>query len=352
MGRVVRAFLSLLLVLLIVPGWSGDERLKLPGDAPRLTVERVALNPDDPAMKRVGALTFLGGVALGSDDPAFGGFSALLVDGERFTLLSDGGNLLRFRMGADWRPRGVRFDPLPAGPGTGWRKSDRDSEAVAIDPRTGRMWVAFENDNAIWRYAPGFARGERWRRSGPMARWPEAGGAESMTRLRDGRFLAISETRRPPRGVDGRRPETRVGLIFAGDPTGRTTRIARFSYRPERGHHPVDMAELPDGRLLVLERRFALPFRWRTRVALVAPSAREMGAVRAGAVVSGRTVARLVPPLLTDNFEGIAVAQEGGAIVVWLVSDDNQLPVQRTLLLKFRLDREGDGKVAARRRTG
>jgi hypothetical protein len=333
MGGAVRVFMAFLILLLITPDWAGDERLALPAGAPRMTAERVALNPDDPRVRRVGALTFLGGVALADDDPAFGGFSALLVDGERFTLLSDGGNLLRFRMGSDWRPRLVRFDPLPAGPGTGWRKADRDSESMALDPRDGRVWVAFENSNTIWRYAPDFARGERWRAPPAMAKWPTGGGAEGMTRLRDGRFIALSESRRPPRGRDGRKPRTRVGALFAGDPADPATKSVRFSYRPERGYDPVEVAELPDRRLLVLERGFAPPFRWRTRLVLVA-----RGAVRADAVVEGRTVARLDAPLLHDNFEGIAVVREGGATIVWLLSDDNQFVLQRTLLLKFRLE--------------
>lgn len=333
MGGAVRVFLAFSLLLLLLPGWTGEERLALPGDRVQVTAERVPLNPDDPAARRVGALTFLGGVALDSRDPAFGGFSALLVDGGRFTLLSDGGNLLRFRMGADWRPRAVRFDPLPAGPGTGWRKAERDSESVAVDPRDGRVWVAFENSNQVWRYTSDFARGERWRAPPVMANWPNGGGAESMTRLRDGRFVALSESRRPPRGPDGRKPRARVGAIFSGDPTDPATRAVTFSYRPERGYDPVEVAELPDGRVLVLERGFAPPFRWRTRLALIA-----RGAVRAGAVVEGLTLARLDAPLLHDNFEGMAVTREDGATIVWILSDDNQFVLQRTLLLKFRLD--------------
>ena len=328
MTRWVRVLPTLLLVLLIVPGWAGEKRLELPAAAPRLRVERVT----GPVERRVGALTFLGGVALASGDPAFGGYSTLAVAGDRFTLLSDGGVLLRFRMDGNWQVHGHRLDPLPAGPGTGWTKAERDAEAMTIDPRDGRIWVAFENANAIWRYAPGFARGERWRAPRAMARWPGGGGSESMTRLRDGRFLVIAEAHRPSGSKDGRRAEARVGLIFAGDPTDPKTRIARFAYRPERGHDPVDVAELPDGRLLVLERGFDLPFRWSTRLALV-----ERGAVRPGAVVGGRTVARLRVPLPRDNFEGLAVTREGDATIVWLVSDDNQFRLQRTLLLKFRL---------------
>jgi hypothetical protein len=36
--------------------------------------------------------------------------------------------------------------------------------------------------------------------------------------------------------------------------------------------------------------------------------------------------------------EGISVAREGGRTILWIISDDNQLPIERTLLLKFALD--------------
>lgn len=331
MKRGMRAFLALPLVLLLVPGWAGEERLVTPGSVADVSAERVGLHPDDPAVARAGALVFLGGVALDSDDPAFGGFSALSVQGDRFTLLSDGGTLVRFRMGEDWRPRQARFDAVPSGPETGWRKLERDSESMTTDPRTGRVWIGFERYNQIWRYGPGLARAERWRAPAAMADWPENGGAESMARLRDGRFIVLSESKRPPgRTGDDR---TREGLSFAGDPTDPRSAARRFVYRAAPGHRPVDVTELPDGRLLVLERRFQLPFRWTARLALV-----PRGAARPGRMVEGRTIARLGAPLIADNFEGVAAVREGGATMLWLVSDDNQSRLQRTLLLKFRLD--------------
>jgi len=58
----------------------------------------------------------------------------------------------------------------------------------------------------------------------------------------------------------------------------------------------------------------------------------------ADAVVRGREIARLETPLVHDNIEGVAVTREGGRTTIWLVSDDNQSMMQRTLLLKFRLE--------------
>lgn len=325
MRRSVILLAAVVLPLALVPGWTGEERLARLTPGGTMTARAVPIDPADPRHRRVGALTYLGGVALDSDAPAFGGFSALAVEGDRFTLLSDGGNVARFRMGADWRPRAVAFSFLPAGPRTGWEKRDRDAESLARDPASGRWWVGFESVNQIWRYAPGFARAERTASPPMMRRWRKAGGPESLARLADGRFVAIAEEAR--KGESGR-----DGIVWPGDPTTRPARF-RFNYRPLPGYDPSDLTQLPDGQLLVLERRFRLPFRWSARLALVDPAG-----LRAGATVSGRTIAVLAPPLLTDNYEGVAATREGRATIVWLLSDDNQLFLQRTLLLKFRLE--------------
>ncbi len=295
----------------------------------RLTIatERVALDPDDPDRRRVGCLDYLGGAWLKGDDRTFGGFSALAVRGERFTLIGDGGQWLRFRMGADWTPRDIAFDDLPGGPASGWEKRHRDAESLTIDPASDRAWVGFEAYNQIWRYTPGFGRGDRGVVPAAMRDWNENGGIESLARLRDGRFVAISES--PPRETGAR---LRMGLVWPGDPTA-TRPAYRFGYAPVgRKDDPSDMTQLPDGRLLVLERGFALPFRWWNRLVVV-----DRAAIRPGARVRGRSVGVLAAPLIADNFEGVAAQQEGGSTVIWLVSDDNHLPVQRTLLLKFRL---------------
>lgn len=324
------------LVLGLVPGWSGETRLPLLDTRAQMDAARVDLDPRSPARKRVGGLLFLGGVSLTSRDPAFGGFSALAVRGDRFTLLSDGGNIVRFRMGRDWRPHAIAFAHLPAGPRTGWEKRDRDSESMALDPETGRIWVGFENPAVIWRYSSGFARAEAQVAPPAMQAWSANGGPESLAQMPDGRFVAISEVSHvPPRfraGGDAARLRTRDARVFFGDPAVPGTRQARFAYVPYGRYDPADAAALPNGDLLVLDRGFALPFHWSNRVSIVA--AADIGA---GRVARGRLIAKLDAPLIHDNFEGLAVTREGADTILWLVSDDNQIPIQRSLLLKFKL---------------
>jgi hypothetical protein len=333
----VRLLLSILLVLLFVPGYATvppGPRLKASG---RMIVRPVQLDTRDPARRRIGRLTYLGGIALSSADPAFGGFSSLAVAGDRFTLLGDGGSFITFRMGADWRIGDLRFGILPDGPGTGWQKADRDSESMAVDPASGRIWVGFENYNALWRYAPGFSRAQARARPRAMAHWPVNGGPESLVRLGDGRFIVLGETAR------WRHERAHAALSFAGDPVAGPDSGFRFSYAPPSGYDPSDAAELPDGDLLVLNRRFALPYDF-TAILTIVPRA----GIGPGKTVRGTPIARFAAPVIHDNFEGVAVTREGEATIVWLVSDDNQSLLQRSLLLKFRLDAPGMRKAPPR----
>lgn len=316
----MRIFLSILLLLLLVPGWSGETRLPLLDRDTRLRAVPIAV---DPAQRRFGRLTLIGALVLKSDAPAFGGFSAIAVRDGRVTLLSDGGNWIRFGIRG-----GGLFDAragfLPDGPGTGWEKRDRDSESLAIDPATGTMWVGFEGANAIWRYASGFVRAGARVRPFEMRDWPVNGGAETLVRLRDGRFLTIAE-----RGAKRRYP--RPALVFSGDPTT-GMKPWSFGYRPPAGHDPSDATELPNGDLLVLNRRFSLPFRFSVKLTVV-----PRGSIRPGRIVEGREIATLGQPALGENWEGVAITREGDATIVWLVSDEDEPLLQRTVLAKFRL---------------
>jgi hypothetical protein len=332
----VRILFVVLAVLLIVPGWAGEEPVRVYPPAMTVTTARVTLAPGDPTRKRVGALRFLGGWSLASRASGFGGFSALAIDGDRFVLLGDNGQLLRFRLGRDWRISALEAGALPGGPGPGWDKRDRDSESLAVDAANDRAWVGFENDNAIWRYSADLRRVERSTRPAAMRRWYSNGGAETLAPLADGRFVVISEEMPVPaqrwRGSSAVRKRTRDLLIFPQDPTAGAA-PARSAYVVQGRFDVVDATQSADGDLLVLERAFYLPYRFATRLMRI--KARDLAP---GRVIHPEHLATLDRPLIHDNFEGIATTREGGATIVWLVSDDNQSRLQRTLLLKFRLD--------------
>ncbi|MEP9401730.1 esterase-like activity of phytase family protein [Sphingomonas sp. VNH70] len=321
-----RVLFVILAVLLLVPTWSGPDRLPLlRTGVPGISVKRVAIDRD--GNRRIGALTYLGGVQLASPDPAFGGFSAMHVAGDRFTLLSDGGGIVRFRMGADWRIRDAGTAELPDGPGTGWEKRDRDSESLAV-LGDGSILVGFERANAIWRYAPGFPRALASARPIGMRRWSDNSGAEAMAAMPDGSVVVLSE-------ANGTVKTGYPGLRFLGDPTRPGTRWYRFRYFAEPGFRVTDAVALPDGRLLVLNRAFD-PFRlFYARLQIVAA-----GAIRPGAKVRGRTIAVFEGRVAHDNFEALSLVMENGKPVLWIASDDNQQFWQRSLLLKFRVDVE------------
>jgi hypothetical protein len=55
-----------------------------------------------------------------------------------------------------------------------------------------------------------------------------------------------------------------------------------------------------------------------------------------GAVLEGDVIARLEGSLTVDNMEGIDARQApGGETLIYILSDDNANPLQRTYLLMF-----------------
>lgn len=325
----MRFLAAIILVFLFVPPWVDRPIMELVPPSAVIGVTPVPLDPADRARRRVGALTYLGGIQLSGGPVIIGGYSALSIDQGRFRLLSDSGYLLQFRVDRGLHLHDARMGELGT-PFGSWVKGSRDSEALAIDSRTGRAWVGYEGMNVVRRFDMVTRRVEVEARPAAMRDWPENSGAEAMVRLEDGRFLILSEGEafRKQRGV-------REALLVDRDPTVPGARFARFGYVPPAGYAVSDAALLDSRHLLVLTRAFSV---WHggfsNKLVLI-----NRAAIRPGAVVRGRELATIARPLTHDNFEGVAVTREGGATILWLVSDDNRPTFfQRTLLLKFRLD--------------
>ena len=287
-----------------------------------LFAQPVALDEEDAGRRRVGSLRFLRGWTLRSDDPRFGGISAMHVEDGRVIAVSDAGVLLHFALppAAGRQPLDVR--PLPAAAGAD--KASRDTEAILLSG--DRAWVAFERLNAIVRFRRREWRPEAAAQPAAMRRWRGNSGAEAMVRLADGRFLIFAEGR-----DDGGRYSD-VALL-AGDPARSATPGVGLRYRRLPGFRVTDAALLPDGRLLILNRRF----RWLGGISARLAVAETAG-LRAGAVIEPRPIAELAAPLTVDNMEALSVSRERGRTIVRLASDDNFMALQQTLLLEFALE--------------
>lgn len=316
------------LFLLLMPTYSGPELRPLLGREARFEAEPVLLHAQEPERRRAGALEFLAGWELMSDDPAFGSLSTMHLQNGVFTAVSDAGGVVRFRI-EEGRPRALAFGDLAEGPGSGATKLDRDAEAMAVAAESGATWIAYERVNEIWRYAAGLRHATGHASPDVMRGWPDNGGAEAMVRLRSGRFLIFSEAGDGP----GR---SRAALLFDGDPIRSGARPLVFGYVMPRGYRITAAAELPDGRVLLLARRIGWLIDISAKLALLDPEA-----IRPGEVVTPRVIATLARPMTVDNMEALAVSEEDGRTIVWIASDDNFLALQRTLLMKFALIEPG-----------
>ena len=312
--------LSLALAL-VVPG-SADRALYDPGGP--IVATPIALDRDAPGPRRIGGLRFVQGWVLRSPNAAFGGLSAMIADDDgRFLAVSDAGTAFRFRIGSG----GITGrSSIRALPGTGGSKVLNDTESMTVDPATGRIWVGYEVRNGVRRFDARLTRVQAGLAPAAMQDWSAVTGPESMERLSDGRFVILSENV-PAAGA----PRAKQALLFSGDPTDPRTRVTRFAYRPPAaGFWPTDLRQLPDGRLLVLHRRLSVRDGFAAMLAVFDPAA-----IRAGAIVQSREIARIRNPLAIDNMEALAVTRESGRTIVWIASDDNFWWLQQTLLLKF-----------------
>lgn len=289
----------------------------------RLVATPVPLSTRDPGLRMVGALRYRRGWAFASDAPRFGAISAMHVADGRVIAVNDAGDILSFALpGAPGAGR-VSITALPVPVGDPAYKFNRDIEALVVAGDTA--WAGYERNNVVARYRLAHWRLAGFERPDAMRRWPTNAGSEAMVRLPDGRFLVFGEGRA---GDSAHSPV----LMFGGDPSRPETPVAVGRYRRPDGYRITDAALLPDGRLLLLNRRMDLLSGVTAKLVIA-----DMPAFRAGVTIMGREIATLASPLTVDNMEALSVAREDGHTIVRIASDDNFLKIQRTLLLEFEL---------------
>lgn len=322
-----KRFLSVAAIsLLIISVTLFGTRITRPNFDPTITLQSLPLNQDDPSQTNVGPLKFLAAWELTSDNPNFGGISALsILEDGRFLGISDAGTLIGFGLKGDKTADRPFIAPLPGSQGEELTFADRDSEAITYDAETGRFWVAYENSNAVRRFSRSFARTDKFVKPPLMKKWSANSGAEAIVRLRDGRFMIFSEGYDLPNN-------SYEAILFSGDPVLPGTAAASFGYFPPDGYKVTDAAQLPDGNLIILHRRISFPIGFAAKLGILNPND-----IVTGEATKSQIIATLESPLLVDNLEGIAIAQENGKNIIWMISDNNFFIFQRTILMKFEL---------------
>lgn len=306
--------------------------------AVRVSVIRFTFDRDHPEKTKFGRLVFRGGLNIFARSTHFGGFSGLALDpsGGSLLAISDAGSWMRARLDYDGRRlkglSSVTMGPILGKDGKPLRTvSKQDAEGFALtsgDTSQGTALVSFERDHRIMRYPftpdrfgpptgiiplPKAARGM----SGNL-------GLEAIATIRAGRLkgtvVAFSERLKDARG-------NLKGWLIGG-PTPGTLTIRRLS-----GFDITDAAGLPDGGLVLLERRFRYSEGVKMRIRRI--KAKDL---RRGTLIGGEVLLEATDILNIDNMEAITVHRaRDGATILTLMSDDNFSAFQRSLIMQFAL---------------
>jgi hypothetical protein len=316
MRRRLRLSAALAVALLCAPGtWLRSDVVR--SVPTQIDVVRIAGSKPTgtPGWQRIGVWQY------SANSLRFGGFSALYTLGPgTLRAFSDRG--YRFTLTEPDQPDGTRrLNRQFVEAGREWDLWD--IEAATRAPETGHYWLAYEQTHLIHRFTIA-SKADGVRDLSDDVDWPVNSGIEAMVRLTDGRFVILPEG-------------NPTGLIFASDPV-EGGEPASFAFRsPADGYAATDLAQLPDGRLLVLMRDLVWPSSqtWPPFSALLAIGSPPT----AGGAFAPKTVLRLDEVLPRDNYEGLAVRlRDDGRVDVWVMSDDNFSVFQRNLLAKLVFD--------------
>lgn len=305
-----------------------------------LSVVQIPLNHKDNSITSVGKLHYLGGLKITSPQGRFGGISGFEIspDGRQILGISDHDHWMVADLVYNQEHHlisleNVRMAPfkMPLDPK---QPLVRDAEAVTALDGAGYV-VSFETPHSL-RYFQArkpydfeslfSARAQKITFAPDLAEayasLPRNLGIEALTTLPGGQMLAFSENTITEDG----KTWARGWLIGHG-------KVETLRYEINASYKPTDMATLPNGDILVLERHFSLAKGMAARLTRLPALA-----VKAGKDIRGEIVADMAFPFNLDNMEALAVRQnEAGETIIYIMSDNNYSRLQRNILMMFRL---------------
>jgi len=338
-GQAASAVVAAATLLAVAPALADKPLTVLPGPTPTtITAIPIDFDRSNPGRKEFGKLVFRAGLNLYAKTGHFGGYSALAIDpsGQSLLAISDGGSWLRATLDYDGRRlKGLTdavLGPVLGADGKPLRDDAmRDSEGMTLvdgDTRQGTAYVSFERKHRIARYP---FTPERF--GPPTGLVPLPAGAKNMVANRGiealalikagklkGTLLAFAEGRADKNG-------NLIGWLIGG-PTPGGILLKRIG-----GFDITDAAALPDGGVVLLERRFRFSEGIKMRLRRIAA-----GELKRGTLIEGDVLLDADDGLNIDNMEAIAAHRApSGETVLTLMSDDNFSALQRTLIMQFTL---------------
>jgi hypothetical protein len=261
-------------------------------------------------------VAFAGGLqlVLAADSPLHGLSDLKLLDDGAFVSVSDAGDLVRgrLRLNAAGRLTGLealgvrRLTLMDGAPIVD--KTDGDAEGLAIDA-DGDLLVSFERSHRIWNYgAPLRPRASPVAVQSPDTVFPLNEGMEGIAT-----------------GPAGLRVSGESGGVWDCTAARCDVVVAPGTPLADSDFRITGMDRDPSGDgWFVVQRSYRPPVDTRARVRRLSEDGR-----------LGPVLIELKLPGTTDNFEGLAALARNGATRLYLLSDDNANPAQRTLLLAF-----------------
>ncbi len=282
-----------------------------------------------------GKTEFLGGIEMVSADGSLGGWSAVRLrpDRQHFLGVLDTGSWISgsLQRGADGRLEtlsDVDISSIMDAKGEpGSKKWRVDSESLAF--RNGHVLVGFERNFRIDLYPdPGYET------SRPVGHVPLLIKKRNMRENKSVETVAVAPADGPLAGA----PVT----IMENSLNKEGNHIAAVLDGPRKGiffvkkvapYSVTDGVFLPDGDLLILERRFGITTGVGMQLRLI-----HTADIKPGATVDGDVILEADGRYQIDNMEGVdAFLAEDGTTHIIMVSDDNFSLLQRNLMLEFRL---------------
>lgn len=268
---------------------------------------------------------------MSSDFKKFGGISGLKIISHKdasypsaqfdFYFLSDDGFYLKANPEFDKQNNLKSFKiknivPLKSEENKILMGDKTEGDAEAIDIKNGDIFIAFERNHRVLRYA-NEKKPEHFINPENFKNLISNEGIEAMGFIKN-QLLLITENSKAS-------PQTVKAYLY------RNNILTIFYYPLYKNYNPTDLTILNDNEILVLERSYTPNFGNRARILTF-----QYSDIKENEIVRPKQLVKLKPPFPLDNYEAIGNIQITEQLYkLFIVSDNNFNPKQKNLLIEF-----------------